>query len=355
MVADTLQNNAPQLLKRIHLAINEGLPQKLFALKFLSEQERLLKITAITLELKDNYGMEMESVYEIVNYFGGALGYTPQPAAPQPAGPQPAGLLPRSKAFDIELSPQMPKSATTVSTTSFQTLSPQAAAGLLGSITGYDWRVLDVRNNKALLLSEKVIEKQYYHFMDYYGQTWDQCFMQGHLNRFWLNIRKNQYMNDANIYWSIRKRVIETEIMTNNNPWYNTQGTLSYKNLETLKAGETYAYGVNCNVFLLSIEEVVYYFGDSGDLINRKGWYVRNKMPVLKDGKGQTINDQYNNARIATGLDGNAQPWWLRSPGGGSRASTRAACITSAGRINMYGQIINNANIGVRPAMWLEL
>ena len=71
--------------------------------------------------------------------------------------------------------------------------------------------------------------------------------------------------------------------MTNDdNPWYGTRG------------GNT----TTDKIFLLSLEEVVKFFGDSGDLKNRKGWYWENGNFVLKDGQGYAINDQYNSTRI---------------------------------------------------------
>ena len=71
LVADKLQNNDPRMLRRIRLAINEGLPKKIYALKSLSdEQERGLKITVLTNAFRDDYAMEVEAAYGIVNCFG---------------------------------------------------------------------------------------------------------------------------------------------------------------------------------------------------------------------------------------------------------------------------------------------
>ena len=54
-------------------------------------------------------------------------------------------------------------------------------------------------------------------------------------------------------------------------------------------------------IFLLSIEEVVKYFGDSGQFKNRP-----------KD--AYFIEDQYNSARIAEDADGIVFWWWRRPP-----------------------------------------
>jgi TPR repeat protein len=75
MIADMLQNKAPQMLKRMRLAVNENVPQKMYDLKSASEQDRVIKISNMAAALADDYSMEIESAYEIVNYFAGALGY----------------------------------------------------------------------------------------------------------------------------------------------------------------------------------------------------------------------------------------------------------------------------------------
>jgi hypothetical protein len=93
-------------------------------------------------------------------------------------------------------------------------------------------------------------------------------------------------------------------------------------------------------VFLLSIEEAVKYFGDSGQLQNR---------PKNAD---YLINDQYNSARIAKFSDDEASWWWLRSPG---RDSNRAAYVLDFGYIDLSGGFFNRDDGGVRPALWLKL
>ena len=179
---------------------------------------------------------------------------------------------------------------------------------------GYEWRVLDVQNDKALLLSEAIIEKRVYHntFMDL---TWESCDLRKYLNGDFYN----KFSVDD------RERIATTQVINNNNPWFGTNGGNS----------------TNDKIFLLSLEEVVRYFGDSGQLQNRLGtdnWF----------------SDEYSNNRIAY-YNGNACGWWLRSPG---LFSGYAASVYDSGNVGVNGydcDIVVVINGGVRPALWLNL
>ena len=133
-----------------------------------------------------------------------------------------------------------------------------------------------------------------------------------------------------------KERIAKTTIKNNNNPWYGTIGGRDTRD----------------KIFLLSIEEVINYFGDSGDLRNRKGWYRGNNRFVLDDGKGHLINDQYNTERAAKDADGQASWWWLRSPGKDSKS---AAIVHYGGSVFVYGSDVIDYIIGFRPALWLNL
>jgi hypothetical protein len=107
----------------------------------------------------------------------------------------------------------------------------------------------------------------------------------------------------------------------------------------------------NDRIFLLSIEEVVRYFGDSGQLANgnpNNSW---------------VMDDRYNSARIAyTAVAsswgarvGDSWWWWLRSPG---QFYYRAAGVHSTGRVYVSGSNVcgDDGHFGgIRPALWLQL
>jgi hypothetical protein len=179
----------------------------------------------------------------------------------------------------------------------------------------YDWRVLDVQDGRALLLSDRIIEKRKYHH-SLIKTTWSECELRGYLNDEFYNTFCEQD----------RARIVQTKITTGNNPWYGT------------KDGST----TDDRIFLLSLEEMIKYFGDSGQLKRRAESAYR-------------IDDEFNTARIAYNLDGEADWWWLLSPG---YYSTRAAAVRAGGYIGVAGQDVcdeYNSEGGVRPALWLKL
>ncbi len=110
------------------------------------------------------------------------------------------------------------------------------------------------------------------------------------------------------------------------NPWFGTKG------------GKDTAD----KIFLLSLEEVSEYFGNSKTKLQNKGkqrWY---------------IDDQNNNERQAK--YGNNFHWWrLRSPGYYGRT---AASVNINGNIyvrgnGVYGRPKDSG--GIRPALWIKL
>jgi len=121
-----------------------------------------------------------------------------------------------------------------------------------------------------------------------------------------------------------RVRIRETYIENNNNPWYGTTG----------------GGGTRDRVFLLSAEEVVRYFGDSGGLQSKPGGIIG------------WITDSYDSARIGRDETGKAAFWWLRSPGAMPHL---ASAIDPTGVIWLYGTGVSNSPLGARPALWLKL
>ena|GEM_PF-6907062 len=144
-----------------------------------------------------------------------------------------------------------------------------------------------------------------------------------------------------------RARIVQTKLINQNNPWY----------MSGLGGSDTEDF-----IFLLSINETVQYFGDSGDLAKRNGWYwvgaEKDKEDrgeygiremIHKDGRGQFLYDQYNDARIAKNLH-NEESWWrLRSPG---RDNMYTAAVSPVGAIIVTGT--PHTKNGMRPALWVR-
>ncbi|MDR0273563.1 MAG: DUF6273 domain-containing protein [Clostridiales bacterium] len=178
------------------------------------------------------------------------------------------------------------------------------------SFGGYEWKVLEAQSDKLLLISEGIIIRRAYNDTDT-EVTWETCSLREYLNTEFFNL-----FNQTD-----KERIVPSEIINSDNPWYKTVGG----NIVTDK------------IFLLSLDEVVKHFGDSGQLRNRK--------------QGQMfINDQKgNHSRIAYDND-IAACWWLRSPG---HNNYNAATIFGNGFISPDGFGVDSVEGGVRPALWL--
>lgn len=192
---------------------------------------------------------------------------------------------------------------------------------------GYEWRVLDIQNDAALIITEDIIEQHAYHDA-YKDITWADCSLRKYLN--------GEFYDKFNT--ADKSRIIPVLNKNLDNQWYGSKG-----------GEDTRDY-----IFLLSIEEVVCkYFGDSSkNLENRSAkqryWFQR--------------KDKNNNKRRST-FDGYVWWWWLRSSG---RDNRRAVYIHGDGNIGIQGNgtfryssntihpLTGDNSGGVRPALWLK-
>ncbi len=192
----------------------------------------------------------------------------------------------------------------------------------------YDWRVLDVQSNMALIITEDIVGQRA--FNNRAGDvTWADCELRKYLNGAFYDAFSQED----------RSRIAAVTNKNPDNPWYGADGgedTLDY-------------------VFLLSIEEAVCkYFGDSSrNLENRSAkqryWFQK------KD---------ENNIKRRSVFDGYSWWWWLRSPG---RDNRRAVYIHGDGNLGIQGNgtfkyssntihpLTGDNSGGIRPALWLKL
>jgi hypothetical protein len=188
---------------------------------------------------------------------------------------------------------------------------PRASVGDIISFGGYEWLVLDVDGRRAKVVSQDIWSLRRYHGTST-TVTWATSHIRSYLNNdFFMRFTASD-----------RARIVETTVLNQNNQWFGTNG------------------GVNIadKIFLLSIEEVVRYFGDSSQLSNRLSG-------------AEYINDRYNRYRIAR-YNGTARWWWLRSPGG---PTEYIAVVDEGGFLRVRGYGTCNTNGGIRPALWLNL
>lgn len=182
---------------------------------------------------------------------------------------------------------------------------------------GIKWRILDVQDDRKLLLSEYVLFERAYH-ETHEAVTWATSTIRRYLNNNFYN-RFSQ---------AERTRIVETRLENNNNPWFSAG----------VGGNDT-----NDKIFLLSVDEVVRYFGDSGGIQN----WTREQRTF-----NNALTDQYNGLRIAYDQYGEAAMWWLRTPGFNRDVATG---IRPNGDIYIDGAIVSVSVFGVRPAMWLRM
>ena len=188
-----------------------------------------------------------------------------------------------------------------------------------------DWKVLDIKEDRALIITDCIIDQRPYH-ETYIDITWADCSLRKYLNgEFYDNINTVD-----------QARIIPVLNKNPNNQWYGTYG------------GED----TQDRIFLLSLDEVCTYFGDSKSKLYNKGknqryWFER--------------KDENNSKRLARLLGSEwCWWWWLRSPG---RVNIKAAYIWGTdGTIGIQGNNILKGNLsdgrctgGVRPALWMKL
>ena len=189
---------------------------------------------------------------------------------------------------------------------------------------GYSWIVLDIQNEKVLVLSEFVLE----------NRDWGRY-------SSWVSSDLRRYLNDTFIHelTPYTNGIVKEKIATEDNKWYGRGG-----------------FNSEDRIFILSIEEVLRYFGDSGDLEKHKRWdgfqTQGGDSRYEENEDGYFLNDAFNSKRIGFNKSGIKQIWFLRSPGFGHGYVT---CVFENGVISVRGRDLDRVSTGgVRPAMWID-
>lgn len=170
------------------------------------------------------------------------------------------------------------------------------------------WRVLDVRDGKALLLSEYVLDAYYYNNLAN-PITWEDCTL-----RVWLN--NNFYSVAFNS--SEQQRIVLSSLPADANP------TNSFA---------TAGGGTTDRVFVLSASEINRYLTTNYE---RTGYGTDYAF----------MNGLYNNENLGSTW------WWVRTPGKTNKWAVR---VLSTGEMVYDGTYVNSDNGGVRPAIWITV
>jgi hypothetical protein len=187
---------------------------------------------------------------------------------------------------------------------------PETAGGGRKPIT---WLVLKCEYDRALVISEKLIDVQPYNYNDKFKSvTWETA-----------SLRK--WMNEGFMELAFREDEKGSVLMTcNQNPDNKLWGT------------NDGGYPTWDRVFALSIEEARRYFEDNGARAAEVTPYAESKRARCEEA----------NDRRRMGW------WWLRSPG---IYSFHAAGVLADGVVRGSGNFVHDPSVSVRPALWLHL
>jgi len=192
----------------------------------------------------------------------------------------------------------------------------------------YQWKILDIKENRILVISDQIIEQRDYHDKKE-SITWEQSEIRHYLNNGFLEKFSS----------SDKDKILTTHNINADNPWYGSIG-----------GADTFD-----RVFLLSLNEIVrLYFGDSSRLLdnpkqNQRYWFDR--------------KDENNIKRTALFMDSHWW-WWTRTPGKNNKV---AVYIHGDGNIGIQGNGISKTSFntlhritkrndgGVRPAIWVKI
>jgi len=185
---------------------------------------------------------------------------------------------------------------------------------------GKGWLVLDVQegglfeSHRVLIITQDIIGQRTYHGR-WTSITWETNDIRNYLNNdFYGRFTAEE-----------RQRIAQTAVANYDNPWFGTPG----------------GNDTTDKIFLLSLDELVKYFGDSGQLAHRN-------HPDNQPWRG--FHDRYTGVRVAYSAEGPGW-WWLRSPG---FYYDNAANVVSDGFVAVGGLVLINSG-GVRPALWLYI
>ncbi len=176
------------------------------------------------------------------------------------------------------------------------------------------WQVLDSKADKKMIITKDILELRWYH-NEFVEITWADSEIRRYLNEEFF-----QSFSEVE-----KARIIPVLNKNADNPWFKTKGGLDTTD----------------KIFLLSLEEVSRYFGDSSESLKNKG-------------KQKWAIDDENNSMRQSQFLGVFHWWRLRSPGYYGRTS---ASISKNGNIyvrgnGVYGRPKDGG--GLRPALWLK-
>lgn len=169
------------------------------------------------------------------------------------------------------------------------------------------WIVVDKREGEILLVAANGLYGTYYQ-QEYKESSWENSSIRSLLNNEFL------YMGFSE---KERKLILNSEIITEDNSQYGTEG-----------GNVTYD-----KIFLLSLEEAGKYLTDA------ESGKITPTPFAFRSGINYNPNKE-------------ASWWWLRTMG---KENNMAAVVSQDGEINPEGELVSVASGAVRPAIWVKV
>ena len=178
-----------------------------------------------------------------------------------------------------------------------------------------EWRVLDVQEDRALLISKYLLDSKPYNTTDDHV-TWETCTL-----RKWLN---DEFINTA--FSDMEKAQIPTVTLSDDD--YNNSMDMGNATQD--------------RIFLLNPGDAKRYFGSDDERKCNATYYAINRY----DHNNPTIN---TDGSIDTGL---SKDWWLRT----FPKYFDGEYITNEGKqYSINGTLVLTFDMFIRPAMWVDL
>lgn len=184
-----------------------------------------------------------------------------------------------------------------------------------------EWLVLEVKDNKALLISRYGLEAMPFNETEE-AMTWEKCSL-----RTWLN---SEFYETA-FSEEEKEKIKKTTVLNNADANGGVDGGTDTED----------------QVFLLSVEEARKYFGEDGVEENGRNYNLNRA----------TTPTEYAKTKPLTIISGDKEyagcsPYWLRTPG---VAAHIAAIVDYNGDIYAFGHGVSEPKNMVRPAIWVEI
>lgn len=202
----------------------------------------------------------------------------------------------------------------------------QSSSDTNGEKEPIKWRILSIEDNKALLLSEKILDWGVYHNV-YEDITWERCTL-----RSWL---KDDFYNNA-FNDAEKSSIKSTELTTLNGP-FATESTTTTDTvfLPTIEDCSNPDYGFD-ETYIISSNLPFYCAQDPGRCT---------KPTLFAINQGVKGHDPLEDSGSVS-YAGNAD-WWLRAPN---------SMTWPSGVMHLNTTRVNDTDgIGIRPALYLDL